>query len=106
MHDYREGIKRLLYRRFEVIVVHILSEDDLEPGFTGPARLRDLESGRMMKMNLDEAMRRKYKENLENFISRAEGFCRSNGVEYIRTVSSEPFEDFILNYLRKGGPLR
>ena len=106
MHDYREGIKRLLFRRFEVLLIHVLSADDLNPGFSGPVLLKDSEGGRRIKLNLDEPMMRAYKENLEVFLRAAEDFCTSNGVEYLRAESSMPFEDFILDYLRKGGYLR
>ncbi|MBI9107565.1 MAG: DUF58 domain-containing protein [Spirochaetales bacterium] len=105
-HDYREGIKRLLYRRFEVLLVHVLSEDDLKPGFAGPVTLKDREGGGKIKLNLDEPMLRAYKDNLAIFLKGAEDFCRSNGVEYLRASSSMPFEDFILGYLRRGGYLR
>lgn len=106
LQDYREGIKRLLYRRFEVIIVHVLSDNDMSPGFTGPVILNDREGAGKMKLNPDGPMLRAYQDNLGLFLKRTERFCCSNGVEYLRVTSSVPFESFILDCLRKEGYLR
>lgn len=104
--DYREGLKRLLYRRFEVVLIHIVAEEDRHPGEAGSVRLRDRETGKGLNLTLDGPVLRSYRNRYERFVTEAETFCRKNGVEYLRTVNTLPVETFLLDYLRRGGLLR
>lgn len=103
---YREGIKQLLYRRFEVILIHILGDEDLSPGLSGPLLLKDREGDRVLKLTVDDDVKRAYQKRLEDFITGARQFCLANGVEYLQTANSVPFEDLVLKYLRQGLYLR
>jgi uncharacterized protein (DUF58 family) len=104
--DYREGIKRLLYRRFEVVLIHVMAEEDQFTGEEGPVRLRDRETGKTMDLTLDGPVSRAYRERYNRFVTEVEMFCQKNGVEYIRVLNTVPVELFLLDYLRRGGILR
>ena len=104
--DYREGIRRLRYRRFDVILIHILSNEDCSPQVQGPLLLKDCESGGTLRVTSDQNLLDTYRRNFSVFCSDVEYFCAANGVEYFRALSSDNFENFILDYLRRSEHIR
>jgi len=97
---YERGLKALLERRFDVHVIHVLSPDEMNPGFGGDLRLVDAETGEMRDLTLDGEAQRIYRQRLREFLERAEQFCRSKEISYYRVVSDTPVQDFVLGQLK------
>lgn len=97
---YEAGLRALLERGFEVHVIHVLSEDELQPSFQGDVRLVDQETGEMRDLRLDADTRRAYDERLAQFLARAESFCADNAIAYSRSSSADPVEKLVLGPLR------
>ncbi len=43
--DYEEGLKALVYKNFDVNVIHVMSEEELHPTLSGELKLQDAETG-------------------------------------------------------------
>jgi len=103
---YADGLKALLRRRFEVFLLHVVSEDELSPTLQGDLTLLDAEGGSTREVSLDRASLEQYQERLQSHFAEVERFCASHRIDYLRTSTAVPFQDLILRHLRRGGFLR
>jgi hypothetical protein len=103
---YADGLKALLQRRLEVFVLHVVSEDELDPGLRGDLTLVDAEGGGTREVSVDRRAMDRYQERLRQHFDEAERFCARHGSDYLRTSTAVPFQDLILRHLRRGGFLR
>jgi uncharacterized protein (DUF58 family) len=103
---YADGLKALLQRRFDVFLLHVMSEDELEPRFQGDLTLVDAEGGAAREVSVDRRALERYRERLAHHFEAAEGFCSRHGIDYLRTSTAVPFQELILHHLRRGGFLR
>jgi len=103
---YADGLKALLQRRFDVVLLHVVSEDELEPGLQGDLTLVDAEGGTAREVSVDRWALERYQERLAQHFEAAERFCARHGIDYLRTSTAMPFEELILHHLRRGGFLR
>jgi uncharacterized protein (DUF58 family) len=97
---YERGLKALLERRFDVHVVHVLAEDEMNPAFGGDLRLLDSETDELRDLTLDGEALRGYHERLRAYLDRVEQFCRGNEITYHRVVTDTPVEEFMLRQLK------
>jgi len=103
---YADGLKALLQRRLEVFVLHVVSEEELDPQLTGDLTLVDAEEGTPREVSMNRWAIERYQERLRAHFEAAERFCARHGVDYLRTSTAVPFEELILRHLRRGGFLR
>ena len=103
---YADGLKALLQRRFDVVLLHVVSEDELEPGLQGDLTLVDSEGGTAREVSVDRWALERYRARLKEHFDAAERFCARHGIDYLRTSTATPFQELILHHLRRGGFLR
>jgi uncharacterized protein (DUF58 family) len=89
---YADGLKSLLQRRFDVFLVHVVSEDELEPGLQGDLTLVDAEGGTAREVSVDRWALERYQERLAQHFEAAERFCTRHGIDYLRTSTAMPFK--------------
>jgi uncharacterized protein (DUF58 family) len=102
---YRRGLRALLFREFEVVLVHVLDREEIAPREEGALRLMDMETGRELAVAVDKPMRAAYWRRITEFFGGVEEFCLRNRIEYLRTATIVPFEEVVLKYLRQGAHL-
>ncbi len=98
-----EGLRLARYYRFEPFLVHLLSDEELQPIVDGDLRLVDIETGGAVEVTADGATLDAYARARDRYFSEIEQFCLRNQIEYLRAATSIPFEDLVLRYLRAGG---
>ena len=103
--DYQKGLAALLSRKFEVTVLHVLDQDEVEPPLVGDLLLVDSETDERREITITQTLQRKYQARLQEFCGGIESFCARYGCNYVRVTSQSPFEDLILTYLRRRGTL-
>lgn len=96
------GIESLQRARHDVVLLHLLAEEDINPPLDGPFNLVDSEDGSALRITIDAGLRQLYLQNLNQHLVSVQQFCRKQGVEYLRASTAIPFEDLILKYLRLG----
>lgn len=103
---YKKGLDALRYRRFDILLIHVLCTEDLVPSGRGALRLIDAETGIGRKLRLDRNLAERYRVVAGAYVQEVETYCRQRGIEYLRARSEVPFQDLVLAYLRGGAFLR
>ena len=103
--DYRPGLRRVVQAGFEVAVVHVLSEAELNPPFRGDIELIDSETGETLKISMTLETRNSYLRDLRVWQSEIEEFCRSIGVRYVLVPAERSPESVLLGDFRRHGIL-
>ena len=99
---YMEGLQALIYRRFDVLLIQVLDETEMTPGFRGSFRLIDGETEEETELTVETETVAAYQDRLAEYFQEVEDFCLSHDIEYLRTTTSIPFEEVVFSYLRRG----
>lgn len=100
-----QALHHLRYRKHEVVVFQILSEEELTFPYKDAVQFRDLE-GAVDDIDLDPAsIRAEYLSQFTTFLNDLEQGCRSIPVDYIRLNTMDSYVSALSNYLgqRSGG---
>jgi uncharacterized protein (DUF58 family) len=103
---YTKGIKALLARRFQVLLLHVLDEEELNPTLTGDLRLVDSETGEHRELSISSHIINEYQDALKQFCEGIRTMATRYGMDYLRVSTATPFEDLVLKSLRVGGLVR
>ena len=101
-----KGLKALLARRFQVVLIHVLDVEELHPTLTGDLRIVDSETGQAREVSISPFLLGQYQAQLTTFCDGLKALSTRYNMDYVRTSTDVPFEDVILKYLRSGGLLR
>lgn len=97
---YKEGLSALQARGFEVGLIHILSQDELEPPIGGDLKLVDVETQAEAEITLDGVTVEAYRDRLFEWQSEMADFCSGRGIHFIPITTSESWEKLIMQTLR------
>ena len=97
-------IRRLARMGHDVVVIHVMSRDELTLPPGKAIEFEDLETGRTVVTNAD-AVGRMYAANVQTFLTRMESAISREGLDYLRLVTGEPLEPALRRFLvgRRGG---
>ena len=102
-HGYEDALRYLLARRMDIYVLHILSQEEVEPELVGDLRLVDIEDDEVAEITVSAPLLKRYKDNLNAFVGGLKEWCTRRGITYIYTTNQYPFDKLILNYMRERG---
>lgn len=102
---WRGALEELAKRKHQLLVIHILDPQELDPESPGDVMMRDVESGRERRFFVDAQLKRRFQEELARYFSEIEALCASRGIDYLRTSTQVPFDEFVLQTLRRVGSL-
>jgi len=104
---YQQGIDALLSRRQDVLLVHLLSPDELEPpaDLIGEWRLLDSEAFAPVEATITPGVLKAYRRLLSSFSSEAADFCRRRGITYLQLRSDVRLQDVLVRTFRTVGIL-
>jgi uncharacterized protein (DUF58 family) len=103
---WRAGLEELARKKYQLLVIHILDPTEFEPVVSGDVALTDVESGRERRLFVDGELKRRFREEIKNYFAEIESFCHSRQMDYLRTTTTVPFEDFVLLTLRHAQSVR
>ena len=98
---WRAALEELTAKRYQLLVVHIVDESEIQPEPWGDVALLDVEGGGERKLFLDAELVRRFETEVAGYFKEIEGVCAARGVDYLRTTTSVPFEEFVLQTLRQ-----
>ncbi|MBK9710786.1 MAG: DUF58 domain-containing protein [Kouleothrix sp.] len=104
--DWKDALRALSSRPFEITIVHTLAPEELRPTIDGDFRLLDAEGGAPVEITADLDALRRYDENLRAWRAEIESFCTGRAINYLFADTSVPIEEFVLSHLRRRGALR
>jgi hypothetical protein len=102
-HGYQDALRYLLARNMDIFVIHILSQEEVEPELVGDLRLVDCEDDETAEITISAPLLKRYKDNLNAFVGGLKEWCTQRGITYIFTNNQFPFDKLVLNYLRQRG---
>lgn len=97
-----DTIRYLRYMKQEVLILHVLSPEEKEPGLEGTIGLEDTETGDILKVTATSHLCRQYKQVLERFINHVEESAKHYQAHYIPVCSDETIDTFIYKGIRSG----
>jgi len=93
-----KGLKLLRKRGHDVMVFHVMDDDELEFPFNGPTRFEGLELPGALNCN-PRALREGYLEALNAFLDEVRLGCARNAADYALLRTSEPLDAALAKYL-------
>ena len=102
---YQQGIDALLARRQDVVLIHVLAPDELDPpgDLVGEWRLLDTEPVAPVEATITPGVLRAYRRLLRTFTQEAADFCRRRGITYLQLRSDVDLHDVVLRTFRTAG---
>ena len=103
---WADGLGALAARGFEVTVLHILSEDEVNPELAGDLKLLDVETGFEVEITADYDLLQRYRDGLDAWREELRVFCGARGMHYVPVETTVPFEELLFAVLRQRGVLK
>jgi uncharacterized protein (DUF58 family) len=98
---WRRAFEELAAKSYQLLVIHVVDEQELRPQARGDVALVDVEGGRERKFFLDNDLVRRFETELANYFKEIEAVCANRHIDYLRTTTQVPFEEFVLQTLRR-----
>jgi uncharacterized protein (DUF58 family) len=95
-----KGLKMLRQRGHDVMVLHVLDDDELEFPFSGPTRFEGLESPDFLNCN-PRALRDGYLEALNTWLAQIRRLCASNTIDYALIKTSDPLDAALATFVSR-----
>ena len=92
------GLRLLRQRGHDVLVFHVMDDDELDFPFSGPMRFDGLETEAFLNCN-PRALREGYMEALEYFLQDVRRRCAQNTIDYALIRTSQPLDAVLATYL-------
>jgi uncharacterized protein (DUF58 family) len=98
---WRAGLEELATKKYQLLVVHILDAQEINPMPWGDVALNDVESRLERRCFLDADLVRRFQTELTNYFREIERVCSGRRIDYLRTTTQIPFDEFVLQTLRQ-----
>lgn len=92
--------QRLAAPRWQVMVLHLLSQAEIEPNLHGPLELVDSETGERLALDLDDETHAAYRAAAQAWRAAITQRCASHGMAYAPVMVDWPLERQIIPFLR------
>lgn len=95
-----KGLRILRQRGHDVLVFHVLDDDELEFPFSGPTRFEDMESDTRLNCN-PKALRDGYLEAINEFLADVKHGCAKSAIDYMLVRTSDPLDAVLAEFLSR-----
>ena len=99
VEDAQRGLRLLRQRGHDVLVLHVLDDDELDFPFANPARFEGLETADHLTCN-PRALREGYLDALERFLAAIRHGCARDNVDYALIRTSMPLDAALTAFLK------
>ncbi len=103
---YRDGLGLLQGRGYEIVVLHVLAPDEIDPPLAGDLRLIDLETGVPQDVTLDSPLRNLYRKRVAAWCRDIEGYCVKRGMHYVAVSTGVEWDEMVLHHFRQRGLIK
>jgi uncharacterized protein (DUF58 family) len=97
--DVQRGLRLLRQLGHDVLVLHVLDDDELDFPFARPARFEGLESDNQLTCN-PRALREGYLKALDEFLATVRHNCARDNVDYALIRTSMPLDAALTSFLK------
>jgi len=103
---FQGALKWVLKGGNEVVVVQVLSPQEVKPTIVGDLSLEDCEDGQVTEVSVTAGLLKRYESNLKSLVGGLREYCRTRGLAYFFVQSSHPVEQLILNAMKRTGVVK
>ena len=103
---YRDGLSQLQSRGYEVVVLHVLAPDEIDPPLAGDLRLIDVETGVPQDVTLDSPLRELYRKKVAAWCHDSEAYCLKRGIHYVAVDTGVEWDEMVLHHFRQRGLIK
>jgi len=106
--DWKKAVDYLCYKKRQVLLVQVLTPDEIDPLYTGRVNLIDSEAEdiadtKNMKIKIDRASQLAYEEAMKAIWDDLKSFCNSRGAAFVSISTDQPIEKVLFKELLKVG---
>ena len=106
--SWKKAVDYLCYKKRQVLLMQVLSPEEVEPTYDGRVNLIDSESvdvsdPRNMKLRINSSLQAAYAEALKDFKQEIKNYCTKRGVEFISVQTDAAIERVLFGELLKVG---
>lgn len=103
---YRDGLNELQGRGFEMVLLHVLAPDEIDPPLAGDLRLIDAETGIPQDVTLDNPLRELYRKRVGAWCHGIEAYCLKRGMHYVAVSTATDWDEMVLHHFRQRGLIK
>ena len=108
--DWKKAVDYLVYKKRQVLLIQLMTPDEIEPIYDGrlhliDAEAEDLADPRNMKLRITRGLQIAYQEALADFKADLKSFCVSRGADFLSIDTEKPIEKMLFGELLKVGIL-
>lgn len=106
--EWKKAVDYLTYKKRQVLLVQVMTPEEIEPSYTGRVNLVDVEAedisdSKNMRINIDISSQLAYEEARRDFVDDLRSFCLSRGAAFVSVSSDQPIERMLFKELLKVG---
>jgi uncharacterized protein (DUF58 family) len=102
-NGYQVGLKALIERGWQIVLIHLFDPRELEPTLRGDIELIDQETSDRLPLTPMPSIVDRYRALVTEWCADAEAFCKRRGIDYLRVQTDWPFETLVLGYMEQRG---
>jgi uncharacterized protein (DUF58 family) len=103
---YETALRYFVSHEMDCYVVHLLSQEELQPDVKGDLKLVDCEDEDEAEITVSAPLLAKYQQTLAAFTRGAQDFCTRRGMHYMLANNKLPVADLVGHHLRRRGLVR
>ncbi|NOY40270.1 MAG: DUF58 domain-containing protein [Planctomycetes bacterium] len=103
---YETALKYFVSHQVDCFVIHVLSQEELEPEVKGDLKLVDCEDQDVAEITVSVPLLNRYQKTLDSFVKGAQDFCSRRGIHYLMANNQLPVEELVASHLRRRGLVR
>jgi uncharacterized protein (DUF58 family) len=101
-----EGLRHLNPPRWQVLVMHLLTNAEMQPTLEGDFDFEDIETTQNLPFSIDKETLAQYRLRVRRWCATIESACARQGTTYSRILAEWPLEQKVMPYLRQRGVIR
>ena len=107
-NDWKKAVDYLLYKKRQVMLVQVLTPEEIDPSYSGRVTLLDseakgIEDDKNLKIRITRGLQKAYEEALAEHTQEIRDFCNKRGASFITVSCDKPLEKVLFEQLLKVG---
>ncbi|BBO32057.1 DUF58 domain-containing protein [Lacipirellula parvula] len=103
---YETALRYFVSHEMDCYVIHLLSQEELQPEVKGDLKLVDCEDADEAEITVSAPLLARYQQTLTAFTRGAQEFCTRRGIHYMLANNQLPVADLVGQHLRRRGLVR
>lgn len=104
--ELAEALRFFSAPRWQVMILHLLTAQELDPQIEGDFDLRDVETGDSLPFHFDQTTLSKYRLRVRAWCAQLQSAAGRRAASYTRLVAEWPLEKAVIPYLRQRGAVQ